>query len=132
MYVVGVCLHVCLCTTCGQCSWRPEDGIGFLGTGITGGYRDQAGAGDKPQSSGRAPSHLSSSLLSTSCFSQPPFLCPLLNYPAAASNVWQPATVLVLQLGLWAGPPLPVCSLCGCCHAAVSVASLPVLPAQLH
>lgn len=36
MYM-AVCLHICMYTTCMQCSKRPEGGIRFPKTGVTGG-----------------------------------------------------------------------------------------------
>lgn len=32
--MLSVYLPACLCTSCMQCSWRPEEGAGSLGTGV--------------------------------------------------------------------------------------------------
>lgn len=32
---MNVFLHACPCTTCVQCPQRPEEGVGFSGTGVT-------------------------------------------------------------------------------------------------
>ena len=43
------CLHVCMCTTCMQCLWRPEEGSRFPGTGITSGCEPPCGCGNWTQ-----------------------------------------------------------------------------------
>lgn len=30
------CLPACLCTTCVQCLWKPQEGVGFPWTGVAG------------------------------------------------------------------------------------------------
>ena len=38
-----LCLHVCLWTTCMQCPWRPEQGVGSPGTEVTNGCEPPCG-----------------------------------------------------------------------------------------
>lgn len=59
------CLYVCLCSTCMQCSQRPEEDIGFFGTGFTHGW-ELPGAGKQNGSSVRAKSTLSHRTISPS------------------------------------------------------------------
>lgn len=35
---VYVCLYEFVCTLCVQCLWRPDKGIGAIGTEVTGGF----------------------------------------------------------------------------------------------
>lgn len=40
---MGACLQVCLCATCMQYLWRPQEGIKYPGTGVTVGCESPTG-----------------------------------------------------------------------------------------
>lgn len=50
----SVCLHVCMCTVCMQCPWRPEKGVGSLDLELETIVSCHVGAGNRTVSFGKA------------------------------------------------------------------------------
>lgn len=49
LLIITMCIHTCMCIcTYVLCPWTPEEGIGYPGAGITGGYEPlYMGAGNQ-------------------------------------------------------------------------------------